>query len=115
MLAVSSFWRVAVPIAAIPVQSQYLPVRVVYCLFLLHLSSGKCEGLKCNFNTFLIVQLRLLLAFLCTQLSVLQHREPHEKYRSANLLPWESFNMGFFSFREVLVSRHEAVRNPVIP
>ena len=54
MLAVSSFWRVAVLIAAIPVQSQHLPMRVVYCLFLLHLLSRKCEGLKCNFNTFLI-------------------------------------------------------------
>ena len=73
------------------------------CLFLLHLSSRKCEGLKGNFNTSASISVMFVIGFSLRPIII-----------AATLLPWENFNIGFFSFCEVFVSRREAVRNSVI-
>ena len=79
--------------------------KVLKHLFVLHLSSRKCEGLKGNFNTFLIlsplfisasIPVTFVIVFsLRPIISLLQHRELREikkkKNGSAKLLNWEKF------------------------
>ena len=102
----------------------HLPVRVVYCLFRRHLSSRKCEGLKGNFNTFLIlsplftsasIPVTLVIGFSLRPIIIAATSGTTRKITVRKIVTFGKFKIGFFSFREVFVSRREAVRNPVIP